>query len=172
MQRRRWIEDLNTWEGFSYLRLKGVPMKRSKNGGLIDFDTSKLEKLVAQGILQNQVPLRGKELRLLRSATRLSMNKFAQKLGITNTAIYHWEKAEKQRLMIINEIAVKLLCAEELGVELINQGFSRLRGDERHEPISIQVTGKRPTKKQYKVKTLLKPSYRGDRKVKVRVKQP
>lgn len=153
------------------MRLKSVPMKCSKDGSAIDFETHKLEKLVAKGILQSRVPIHGKELKLLRATTQLSMNGFARKLGITNTAIYHWKKEEKQKPAILNEIAVRLLCAEELGVEL-HLGFSGLIGDAKHEPVTVQVTGRKPTKNQYKIKTVLRPSYRGDRKVKVRVKTP
>lgn len=75
MLKRHWIEDLSGWEGFSYLKLKGVPMKKSKNGGAIDFDEIRLAKLVAKKILESRVPIRGKELKLLRSVTRLSLNR-------------------------------------------------------------------------------------------------
>ena len=70
----------------------------------------------------------------------------------------------------MHEVCVKLLCAEELGIEL-NQNFTQLLGDIRHQPVEVQVTGKKPTKKR-KYKTVLRPSYRGDRKVRVPVETP
>ncbi len=168
MLRRNWIEDLNSWQGFSYLRLKGVPMKRSKEGGVIDFDLHKLEKLIAVEILRGHVPIRGKELKLLRSVVRLSLNKFAGRLEISYGAIYHWEKAERRRLSRINEIAVRLLCAEELGVELEGR-FSELIGDLRHEPIEVLVTTKKPTSQKVETREITRPSYRGHRKFKLKV---
>lgn len=165
--RRKWTEDLNSWDGFEYLRLRGAPMKRTKEGPVIDMDGKKLQRLIAKGIVASQVPIQGKELKLLRAATELSMNELARRLGITGTAVYHWEKATKQRLSRINEIAVRLLCAEQLGVRL-GREFSTLIGDPKHEPVTVQLTGKRPTKPA-KYKTVMRPSYRGDRKVRVRV---
>lgn len=169
MTRKFWVEDLISWDGFSYLRLKGVPMKRSKSGGVIDFEQRRLEKLVAAAILKNQVPIRGKELQLLRRVTGLSLEKFGRRLGISYGTIYHWEKTPRKRLTPINEIAVRLLCAEEMGFDLTGR-FSTLIGDERHEPIDITVTNKKPTPKETKsnVKMMSRPSYRGHRIVAVK----
>lgn len=168
MLKRHWIEDINGWEGFGYLKLKGVPMKRSKNGGIIDFDEGRLAKLIAKQILEYRVPIRGKELKLLRSVVRLSLNKFASRLGLTYGAVFAWEKATRQRLTPINEIAVRLLCAEELGVELSNR-YSELLGDSRHEPVEVSVTNKKPTSKRTETKEITRPSYRGHRKLTIKV---
>lgn len=165
---RKWVEDLNSWGGFSYLRLKGVPMKYSKNGGVVSVDEAKLEKLVAIAILINPVPIFGKELAFLRKVTGLSLNKFGRRLGVTSGTIFYWEKAAKQKLGPMSTLAVKLLCAEELGIDLY-QNYSALVGRDHHNPVEVVVSGKKPNKKRYKTKTILKPSYRGDRKVKVRV---
>ena len=168
MLKRHWIEDLSGWEGFSYLKLKGVPMKKSKNGGAIDFDEIRLAKLVAKKILESRVPIRGKELKLLRSVTRLSLNRFAYRLGLTYGAIFGWEKSEKQRLTPINEIAVRLLCAEELGVELPGR-YSELLGDSRHESVEVIITNKKPTSKRKETKLITRPSYRGHRTIRVKI---
>lgn len=168
MLKRQWIEDLNGWDGLVYLRLKGVPMKRLKNTGAIDFDPGKLERLIAKSILQSRVPIRGKELKLLRAAVRLSLNRFAYRLGLTYGAIHAWEKATKQRLSPINEIAVRLLCGEELGIELSGR-FSDLLGDLRHDPVEVAVTNKKPTPKRVETREITRPSYRGHRKIKVKV---
>lgn len=167
MLKRNWIEDLTGWEGFYYLRLKGVPMKRSKDIGVIDFDSEKLARLVALEILKCQIPIKGRELKLLRSVVRLSLNRFAYRLGLTYGAIFSWEKAIKQRLSPINEIAVRLLCAEELGVEMSGR-YSDLIGDARHSEIEVIVTSKKPTSKKFEIREISKPSYRGHRKVTVR----
>lgn len=168
MLKRQWIEDIDGWDGFGYLRLKGVPMKRSKNGGVIDFDEGRLAKLITKKILESRVPIRGKELKLLRSVVRLSLNRFAYRLGLTYGAIFSWEKAERQRLAPINEIAVRLLCAEELGIELPGR-YSDLLGDPRHEPVEVIITNKKPTSKLIETKEITRPSYRGHRKIRVKV---
>ena len=167
MLKRHWIEDLNGWEGFTYLRLKGVPMKRSRDGGVIDFDRAKLERLVARSILERRVPIRGKELKLLRAVVRLSLNRFALRLGLSHGAIYAWEKAERRRLTPINEIAVRLICAEDLGVELPSR-FTELIGDLRHEPVEVVLTSKKPTPKFVETRETTRPSYRGHRRVTVK----
>lgn len=131
-------------------------------------DDAKLQKLVAIAILENPVPLHGKELAFLRKVTGLSLNKFGRRLGVTSGTIFYWEKATKQKLGPMSTIAVKFLCAEELGIDL-HQGYSALVGRDHHDPVEVIVSGKKPNKKRYKTKTVLKPSYRGDRKVKVRV---
>lgn len=165
---RKWFEDLNSWGGFTYLRLKGVPMKRSTSGGVIAIDEAKLETLVAKAILQSPVPIRGKELALLRKVSGLSLSKFGRRLDVSSSTIFYWEKATKQKLNSMSSVAIRLLCAELLGIDL-EQGFSRLIGFDNFDSVEVMVTGKKPNKKRYKTKTVFKPSYRGDRKVKVRV---
>ena len=165
---RKWIEDLDSWNGFSYLRLKGVPMRKSINGGVIGIDEAKLERFVAVEILKNPVPIFGKELSLFRKVTGLSLNKFGQRLGVTSGAVFYWEKAAKQKLGPMIAVAVRTLCAEELGVEL-HLSYSSMVGYNHHDPVDVIISGRKPNKKRYKTKTVLKPSYRGDRKIKVRV---
>lgn len=167
MLKRHWVEDLDGWEGFAYLRLLGVPMKRSKEDGAVDFDPTKLERLVAKRILESRVPIRGKELKLLRKVVRLSLNRFAYRLGLSYGAIYKWEKAAKQRLTPINEVAVRLLCAEDLNIQL-SARFSDLVGDARHDKVEVVVTEKRPTSKYVEIRQTTRPSYRGHRKITVK----
>lgn len=164
MLKRNWIEDLDSWNGFTYIRLKGVPMKRSKDGGIIDFNSEKLARLTSERILESRTPIRGKELKLLRSVTGLSLNRFAHRMGLSYGAIFHWEKNEKQRLSPVNEIAVRLLCAEELGVTLKTR-FSDLLGSAEFSAIEVTVTSRKPTPKVQQERVTTRPSYRGHRKV-------
>lgn len=145
-------------------------MKHSKSGGVIDISEDRLIKLVACRLVQSRVPFRGKELKLLRQATGLSLNRFAQKLGITYGAVFAWEKGSRTRLLLVNEIAVRLLCASEFGIELPGR-FTELIGEENHQPVEVKVTNKKPTKQRMsKVKMMMKPSYRGHRLVAVKDK--
>lgn len=166
--RKKWVQDVNAWEGFVYLKLKNVPMKFGGKGAIIDFDLEKIKRIVALKILTNRVPIRGRELKLLRSVVGISMNKFAWELGISYGAIYHWEKDLKQRLSPVNEVAVRLLCAEKLGQEL-SGGFSQLVGDPNHLPVEVVVSGQKLKPRKPKTRTVLRRSYRGDRKMQVRV---
>jgi DNA-binding transcriptional regulator YiaG len=122
-----WKEDTNGPLGLSYLALKGAPMRRTKKGNIINLRPMVLERLIGRALISRRVPLRGKELKVLRAALGLSLEKFAQKLGLTSGAVFHWEKAENQRLSPINEAAVRCLCAEELEID-IPAKFSQLLG--------------------------------------------
>lgn len=119
-------------------------------------------------ILKSPIPIFGAELALLRKVTGLSLDKFGRRFGVTSGAVFYWEKAAKQKLGPMSTVAVRSMCAEELGIEL-HQGYSSLVGRDNHDPVEVIVSGKKPNKKRYRTKTVLKPSYRGDRKVKVRV---
>jgi DNA-binding XRE family transcriptional regulator len=127
VSKQRWTEDLNGWEGLDYLRLVGVPMYKSKKGPLIDLRPKQLERMVACAVVQSRNPLTGTEVKFLRKSIGLSLDKFGRKLGITSGAIFHWEKTANIRLLPINEIAVRVLCADELGVEM-SAKLSRMIG--------------------------------------------
>lgn len=164
--KKNWIENISGWSGLSYVVLLGMPMKRSKDSGVPDMPDDKINKLIAQKIIQSQVPIKGRELQILRAATRLSLNSFANKIGVTYGAVYYWEKNIKKRLQPFQEVAIRLLCAEELNFEASNK-YSELVGNEYFEKLEVQITNKAPTSKFIKFKTVLKPSYRGFRKVQV-----
>lgn len=55
---------------------------------------------------------------------------FAEKLNLTSGSILKWEKAENERLHAINEVAVRALVAEEMGVTVSGK-YSDLRGAEK-----------------------------------------
>lgn len=77
-------------------------------------------------------------MRVLRAALELSLEKFARKLGLTSGTIYRWERAHAERLSSVNEVAVRLLLAEELGIELPTK-FSKLIG-RNDVTITVQVS--------------------------------
>ena len=116
--RKRWKENLEGWEGLEYVKLLGVPMCKSRRGPEVDLKPLVLERAVARALVQSRNPLKGNEVRFLRKTIGLSLDKFARKLGLTSGAIFHWEKAANERLIPVNEVAVRVLCAEELAVEM------------------------------------------------------
>jgi transcriptional regulator with XRE-family HTH domain len=107
-------------------------MKASKEEPVIDLDPATLDRLAAIAVLIEKIPLRGKEVQFLRKVIGLSMEKFAGKLGLSSGTIFHWEKAELDRLATVNELAVRSLVAEELGIEISGK-FSDLLGDKIHQ---------------------------------------
>lgn len=137
--KRRWKEDCDGLLGLKGVRFKSVPMRTCKDGPVVDLRPLVLERMAARAILQNQSAIRGSEVRVLRTALDLSLEKFARKLGLTSGAIFRWEKSPNQRLTPVNEVAVRLLGAEEFGIDLAPK-FSRLIGLD-HVRVTVQVDG-------------------------------
>jgi DNA-binding transcriptional regulator YiaG len=116
--------------GLRYVAIRHVPFHMSDDkaiGKIIEVDLGDLEKFVAGEILRQQIPLRGQEVYFLRRTLALSMEKFAQALGLTAASIMKWERTRIKRLAPINEAAVRSLAAEKLGVDLPGR-FSSLVG--------------------------------------------
>ncbi len=79
----------------------------------------RVEKLAAQALVTNNIPIRGKEVQFLRSAFSLSQREFGQKLHLSHVAIFKWEKAKNRRLDLVNEVAVKTLVSGMLGLDVL-----------------------------------------------------
>ncbi len=137
MKTKKWKEDLEGLTPLEYIYFKNVPMKQTKQGPVIDMDPAILDRLAAVAIIKEKIPLRGIEVHFLRKVIGLSMEKFANKLGLTSGSIFHWEKAELERLSTVNELAVRSFVAEELGIEISGK-FSDLIGDKIH-PIYLSA---------------------------------
>ena len=121
---------LNGIGGLHYVQIKNVPFRMSEDktiGKVIQVDLGDLERLVASEILKQKFPLRGQEVYYLRRILALSMDKFAQALGLTAASVMKWEHARNKRLAPINEAAVRSLAAEKLAVDLPGK-FSALVG--------------------------------------------
>jgi DNA-binding transcriptional regulator YiaG len=125
---KKWKEDMAGLCGLDYIEFQNVPLVSSQYGPVIDLKPHVLEHLAAKAVLQNRIPIRGKELKFFRKILGLSYEKFAAKLGLTSGTVFHWEKAQDDRLTPVNEIAVRALVAEELGIEISGK-FSELLGD-------------------------------------------
>ena len=132
MKAKKWNEDLDGLVPLEYIHFKNVPMKASIEGPVIDLDPATLERLAAIAVLLERIPLRGKEVQFLRKVLGLSMERFAGKLRLSSGTIFHWEKAELDRLATVNELAVRSLVAEELEIEISGK-FSDLLGDKIHQ---------------------------------------
>ena len=122
---KSWKKDLRGIGGLDYVVFKGVPMRESKFGDVVDFNLELMEKMAAEAIIAAQVPIRGLEVRFLRKTLGLSLDSFAKCLSLTAAAVRKWELKEKERLHPINEAVVRALFAEKLDLE-ISAKFSQL----------------------------------------------
>lgn len=137
---KRWTENINYLVPLDYIIFTNVPMRESKYGDVIDLTgevLSELEVLAAKAVILSHVPLRGREVKFLRKVLGLSLERFASHLGLTSGTVFRWEKDEKERIALVNEIAVKLFVAEQFGVEVSNK-FSELT-THRNQEIKIDV---------------------------------
>lgn len=133
--KRRWREDCEGLLGLRGVQFKRIPMRRSKQGPVVDLKPLVLERLAARAVLTSQGPIRGAEVRVLRIALDLSFEKFARMLGLTSGAVFRWERAQDDRLSPVNEVAIRLACAEEFGIDLPAR-FSQLIG---HDSVTVTV---------------------------------
>lgn len=136
--KRRWKQNFESFQNLEYVKLSGVPMRTSRQGPIVDLQPMYLERLVARALVASRNPIRGREVHFLRTATGLSMDKLARKLGLTASGVFYWEKAASERLSPVNEVAVRSFCAEELGVEISGR-YSDLLGRETSEVINLEI---------------------------------
>ena len=122
---KRWKEDIHGIGGLDYVIFKSVPMRESKYGDVIDFNPGLMEKMVAEAVIRERVPIRGLEVGFLRKTLALSLERFAKELNLTAAAVRKWELKETERLHLVNEVAVRSFVAEQLGIEMSGK-FSEL----------------------------------------------
>lgn len=124
---KRWTENLKGLIALDYVTFINVPMVEYKHGPIIDLPPNFLETLAAKAIIKESIPLRGREVKFLRKTIGLSLEKFANQIGLTSGAIFRWEQAQDEHLSPINEIAVRTFIADKLNVEIPGK-FSKLIG--------------------------------------------
>jgi DNA-binding transcriptional regulator YiaG len=125
---KKWKENLDHLVSLDYITFVNVPMRDSKLGPVIDLEPGALDVLAAKAILVHRIPIRGKECKFLRKVMGLSLEKFANAIGLTSASVFHWEKSENEQLSPINEAAVRAFAAEKLQVKM-NGWFSELIGE-------------------------------------------
>ena len=115
---RRWKEDIRGIGGLDYITFKNVPMHESKWGDVIELQESIMEKIAAEAIIVQRVPLRGCEVKFLRKSLGLTYDKFAAELGISASTACKWEQKPDERLSGFNEAALRAYFAEKYGIEI------------------------------------------------------
>ncbi len=124
---KRWKEDIHGIANLDYFTIKNCPMRESRLGPVLEINEFLVEQIAARMIIEKAFPIRGMEVFFLRKTIGCSMAAFSAKLGLSVGAIQKWEKAEDERLLPINEVAVRTLMAEELDID-IPAKFSKLVG--------------------------------------------
>jgi DNA-binding transcriptional regulator YiaG len=108
--------DLKKYGGLDYVKVLHLPLRVSKSvGDIVDIRLRDLELEIANELLRQHVPLRGREVEFLRKVLGLSMERFAAKLGLTSGTILRWERGKDTRLAFVNEYAVRGFVADALG---------------------------------------------------------
>jgi DNA-binding transcriptional regulator YiaG len=104
--------------GLEYVYLVDAPIGKDGKEEFIDLSPEEIDRMIAVEIIRQKVPLRGKEVLFLRKALKMNRNRWAEKLGVTASGILRWEETGEKRMSKINEAAIRMLCAEELGIKL------------------------------------------------------
>ena len=129
---------LKHFAGLTYLTITNVPIKDTEFGEVINLKPMLLEKLVAVALIENKVPIRGAEFRVMKSALGLSNEAIADKLGISRNTVLKWGKEVDVRLPAPYEMLFRVLTAELLKVRL-NATISDLRAGDKARKISLEA---------------------------------
>lgn len=125
--------------GLSYVYVV-VPVAKADDGTeYIDLPMNMVERAVAVGLIQARVPIRGAEVRFLRSALGLSLKKWGSYFSLSAAGVQKWEKARGKRLAPVNEAAVRAFCAEQLGVPLDGRWSELIAKDKAPKRLALRV---------------------------------
>jgi DNA-binding transcriptional regulator YiaG len=104
--------------GLEYVYIVNAPIGVDDGDNFIYIPPEGVDRMIAIEIVQKGVPLRGREVVFLRKALKMSRNQWADKLGVSASVLLRWEQKLDKRLSRVNEVAIRLLSAEQLEVEL------------------------------------------------------
>ena len=108
---------LKNFFGLEYVTIQNVPIRRGPQGEtIIDMSLHELERRVSVALIEQQVPIRGRELRLIKSALGLSFVELGQFMRTTDKTVKNWARKLDERLAPGPEVLFRLLAAEKLGV--------------------------------------------------------
>jgi DNA-binding transcriptional regulator YiaG len=123
--------------GLEYVYLVDAPIGKDGKEEFIDLSPEEIDRMIAVEIIRQKVPLRGKEVLFLRKALKMNRNRWAEKLGVTASGILRWEETGEKRMSKINEAAIRMLCAEELGIKLDPRWSSLATAPESPERLEV-----------------------------------
>ena len=123
--------------GLEYVYIINAPIGTEDGEEYIDLPPEQIDRLIATEIIRQGIPLRGREVLYLRKALKMNRNQWSDKLGVTASGILRWEQSGDKRLSKINAVAIRMLCAEELGVALEGKWSSVVAGQEITERLEV-----------------------------------
>lgn len=123
--------------GLEYVYLVNAPISVDDGEEYIDLPPEQIDTMIASEIIRQGAPLRGREVLFLRKALKMNRNQWAKKLGVTASGILRWERSTDKRLSRINAAAIRMLCAEELGIKLDGSWSGVIGGEE--SPVRLEV---------------------------------
>lgn len=129
---------IKNFSGLTYLTITNVPLKKTDVGDVIDLGAGELEQLVSVALIENKIPIRGVEFRVMKSAIGLSNEAIANELGVSRNTVLKWGKKPEERLPVAYEMLFRILMAETLGVS-IDISLSELRGHDKAKHIQIKA---------------------------------
>lgn len=99
MKNKKLKQDISNFAGLEYLTITDVPIIENVHGIFIDIDPLIVEKMAAIVVLENELPIRGRELKIIRGALDLSLAKFARNFDKDAATILKWEKSLLEELI-------------------------------------------------------------------------
>ena len=115
------VKILHNYYDLGYIDVE-VPIETRQVGGeemdIITVKMGVVEKLVTKTIIEQKIPIRGKEVKFMRKALGLSLDKFSRDFEITSTTVMKWEKNEDKRLSLVNELAIRMFIKEALDLDI------------------------------------------------------
>lgn len=126
--------------GLDYIFLQDVPVVTPEGGtAYLDIPMATIELAIARALIDARVPLHGAEVKFLRRALGMTLQQWAERLGLTAAAILKWERGLEKRLTRINEAAVRALCAEMLELPLEGHWSVLIAQDETPQRLLLRV---------------------------------
>lgn len=130
---------LKGWGPIKYVLIENVPVRYSeKYGEIIDISSSEIERKIAIAIIEHRVPIKGGELKLLKSAMGISFEDLGRTIGVSKNSLVKWCKETDQRLSIPYEIAIRVYVAERFGIKL-NATLDDLIANDQAKEISLKA---------------------------------
>lgn len=129
---------LEKFQGLEYITVLDVPTKMIGTHEVLAIDHGDLEKIVAKEILKLGVRFRGREVKFLRKALGLSLEKMAAKIHLTSGAIQRWEKKETEAISPTNEIVLRAFFNDQFEVPLPVH-FDEFLGVEEYKEVQLKI---------------------------------
>lgn len=129
---------MKNFAGLTYVTVSNIPIRGSEFGDVIDIDPRQLERLVAIALIENKIPIRGAEFRLLKSAIAMSNEAIGDKLGVSRNTVLKWGKEIEKRLPPPHEMLVRLLVADILEID-ISATIENLKANDKTKRISVKA---------------------------------